>query len=80
MNENVPKPEEEVAKAQWRKNDARVMRILADSVKDHLVPQISEKMTARKMFRASWKLFQDSNIIHARALRNQLWNLNMSRS
>ena len=42
MNEDVPEPEEEVEKAQWKKNDARERRILVDSVKDHLVPQISE--------------------------------------
>ena len=80
MNENVPEPKDEAEKAQWRKNDARERRILVDSVKDHLVPHISEKMTARKMFRASKKLFQDSNINHALALRNQLLNLKISRS
>ena len=48
-------------------------------MKDHLVRQIFEKMTAKKMFRALRKLFQDSNINHALALRNQLSNLKMSR-
>ena len=53
---------------------------MVDSVKDHLVPQIFEKMTAGKMFRALRKLFEDININRAIALRNQLSNLKMSSS
>ena len=44
-----------------------------------MVPQISQKKTAKKMFRALGKLFEDSNINDALDLRNQLSNLNMSR-
>ena len=49
-------------------------------MKDHLVPPISGKMTAKKIFRALRKIFQDSNIKHALSLRNQLPNLKMLRS
>ena len=79
VNENVPEPEEEAEKAQWRKNDVRSRRILVHSIKDHLVPQISQKKTPKKMFRALRKLFKDSNMNRAIALRNQLSNLKMSR-
>ena len=48
-------------------------------MKDHLVPQISKKTTAEKMFRALRELFQDNNINHALALRNQLLNLEILR-
>ena len=40
VNEKVSKLEAEEDKSQWRKNDAKVRRILVDSVKDHFVPQI----------------------------------------
>ena len=40
VNEKVPEPEAEEDKSQWRKSDAKARRILVDSVKDHLVPQI----------------------------------------
>ena len=40
VNEKVPKVDAEEEKYHWRKNDARVTRILVDSVRDHLVPQI----------------------------------------
>ena len=52
---------------------------MVDSVKDHLVRQIFEKMTAKKMFRALRKLLEEKNINRALALRNQLSNLKMSR-
>ena len=58
VNEKVPEAEAEEAKSQWRKVDAKVRRILVDSVKDHLVLQISEKTKARKMFKTLKKLFE----------------------
>ena len=47
----VPKPEAEEDKSCWRKDDAKAKRILVDLVRDHLVPQISEKTAARRMFK-----------------------------
>ena len=38
-------------KSNWRKSDARARRILVDSIKDHMVPQISQKKTTMKMFK-----------------------------
>ena len=72
MNENILEPKEEAEKARWRKNDARARRILVDSVQDHLVPQISQKKTVRKMFRALRELFEDRNINCAFASTNRL--------
>ena len=43
--------EAEEDKSHWRKNDARARRIMLDSLMDHLVPQISQKKTTRKMFK-----------------------------
>ena len=48
-----------------------------DSVKDHLVPQISENKTARKMFKTLKNLFEHSSINVTLTLRNQLSNMNM---
>ena len=41
VNAKVLELEAEKDKPRWRKNDAKARRILVDSVKDHLVPQIS---------------------------------------
>ena len=62
VNEKVPEPKAKEDKSQWRKSDAKARRILVDSVKDHLVPQVSEKKTARKMFKTLKKLFEHSSI------------------
>ena len=51
VKEKVPEPDAEEDKSHWRKSDARERRILVDSVKDHSVPQISQKKTTRKMFK-----------------------------
>ena len=38
VTEDVPKPEEEEAKEKFMKDQIRAMRIIADSIKDHLIP------------------------------------------
>ena len=49
VNEKVLEPEAEEKKSHRRRSDAIARRILVDSVKDHLVPQISQKKTTRKI-------------------------------
>jgi hypothetical protein len=34
-------PEDEEAKAKFKKNEVKVKRILTDSIKDHLIPNVS---------------------------------------
>ena len=51
VREKVPEPEAEEDKSHWRKSDARARRIFVDSVRDHLVPQISQKKKTRKMLK-----------------------------
>ena len=51
-----------------------------DSVKDHLVPHISEKTTERKMLETLKKLFEHSNINVTLTLRNKLSNMKMTKS
>jgi hypothetical protein len=48
----LPEPEEEDAKAKFRKNEIKAKRILTDSIKDHLIPNVSELKTPKEMFDA----------------------------
>ena len=80
VNEKVLEPEAKEEKSQWRKCDAKARRILVDSIKDHLVPQVSEKKTTRKMFKTLKKLFEHSSINVTLTLRNQLSNMKMIKS
>ena len=50
-------------------------RIIADSIKDHLIPQVSSLKTPKAMFDALTKLFKGKNINQKMTLRNQLKNV-----
>ena len=80
VNTKFPDLEAEEDKPRWRKNDAKARRILVDSVRDHLVPQISEKTTAGKMFKTLKKLFEHSSINVTLTLRNKLSIMKMTKS
>ena len=51
VNEKVQEPDAEEDKSHWRNSDARVRRISVDSVRDHLVLEISQTMMTKKMFK-----------------------------
>ena len=51
VNEKVSEPDVEEDKSHRRRSDARARRIMVDSVRNHLVPQISQKKTTMKMFK-----------------------------
>ena len=51
VNEKVPEEDVEEDKSHWRKSDARARRILVNSLRDHLVPQILQTKTTMKMFK-----------------------------
>ena len=80
VKEKVLELEVEEDKPRWRKDDAKARRILVDSVRDHLVPQILEKTTMRRMFKTLKKLFEHSSINMTLTLRNQLSNMKMMKS
>ena len=51
VNEKVSEPDAEEDNSHSRKNDTRARKILVDSVRDHMVSQISQKKTTREMFK-----------------------------
>ena len=58
----VPVPEGDEAKALHKKNFVKAKRIIADSIKDHLIPQVSSLKTPKEMFDSLTKLFEGKNI------------------
>ena len=50
IKENVWKPEEDEAKEKYKKDMIRAKRIIVDSIKNHLIPQVSSKNTPKDMF------------------------------
>ena len=71
-------PWDEEAKVKYKKNLVRAKRIIADSVKDHLIPHISFMKTPKEMFDALSRLYEGRNI--NRKLRTQLKNAKMQKS
>ena len=52
VKEEVKEPEEEEAKSKHKKNTIIAKRIIADSIKDNLIPQVSSRETPKGMFDA----------------------------
>jgi hypothetical protein len=66
--------------ATHEKKEIKVERVILDSVKDHLIPHLSEKKTDKEMFDALVGLFRSTNMNRKMALRNKLKFVQMSRS
>jgi hypothetical protein len=56
--EEVPEPEKDEAKAKHKKNQAMAKRIIADSIKDHLIHHVSLLKSSKKMMDALNRLFE----------------------
>jgi hypothetical protein len=57
IKENVTEPEENAAKEKYKKDMIKGKRIIADSIKDHLIPQVSSKNTPKDMFDALTRVY-----------------------
>ena len=75
INEDVPVPKGDEAKALHKKKLVMAKRIISDSIKDHLIPQVSSLKTPKEMFDSLTKLFEGTNINRKMTLRNQLKNV-----
>jgi hypothetical protein len=72
-------PEDAVEKAKHQKDSIRAQRIIADSIKDHLIPYVSSKKTPKEMFDSLSKLYEGKNINRKMNLRSQLKNTKMQK-
>ena len=71
----VPVLEGDEGKALHKKKLIKAKTIIYDSIKDHLIPQVSSLKTPKEMFDALTKLFEGKNINRKMTLRNQLKNV-----
>jgi hypothetical protein len=62
------------------KKEIKVERIILDSVKDHIIPLLSENKVANEMFDALVGLFKSTNMNRKMVLRNKIRSVQMSRS
>ena len=75
IHEEVLVPEGDEAKALHKIKLVMTKRIIADSIKDHIIPHVSFLKTPKEMFDALTKLFEGKNINRKMTLRNQLKNV-----
>jgi hypothetical protein len=76
----VPSPIDLHELATYKKKEVKTKRVLLDSVKDHLIPHISEKKTTKQMYDALVGLYQSVNVGRQLILKHQLQAVEMSSS
>ena len=77
IKEEVVEPEGDEDKVRHKKSMIKAKRIIAESIKDHLIPHVSSLKTPKEMFDALAKLFEGKNITQKMTLRTQLKNVKM---
>ena len=75
IHEEVLVPKGDGAKDLHKKKLVMEKRIIANYIKDHLIPQMSSLKTPKAMFVSLTKLFEGKNINWKMTLRNQLKNV-----
>jgi hypothetical protein len=75
----IMEPDDAAEKAKHQKDTIRAKRIIADSIKDHLIPYVSSKKTLKEMFDALTRLYEGKNINQKMNLRTQLKNTRMQK-
>jgi hypothetical protein len=80
VENEVEEPEGDEAKAKHNKNLVKAKRIIANSIKDHLIPHVSSLKTLKQMSDALSRLYEGKNINWKMTLRTQLKNVKMQNS
>ena len=79
INGKVPEPKGDEAKDTHKKNLVKSKRIIANSIKDHLIPHVSSFKTTKEIYDALTKMFEGKNINQKMTLRNQLKNVKIQK-
>ena len=80
VREEVKEPEEVQSESKYKKDMIIAKRIIVESIKDNLIPQVSSKETRKKMFDALSGLFEGRNINRKMTLRNHLKSVRAQKS
>ena len=77
VNRVILEPTNDKGKAKHTKNESKEKMILIDSVKDHLIPHISQLNIAKKVYDALTSLFETNNPNKKKDLRNTIGDISM---
>jgi hypothetical protein len=79
VKEEASEPNNATYKEKHQKDTIRAKRIIADSIKDHLIPYVSSKKTLKEMFDSLRRIYEGNNINRKMNLRTQLKNKRMQK-
>jgi adenine-specific DNA methylase len=79
IKENVLEPDEEATKEKYKNDMIRAKRIIADSIKDHLIHQVSSRNNLKDIFDSLTRMYEGNNIKHKMNMRTQLKNTKMQK-
>ena len=71
ISKEVPRPEGDEAKDAHKKNLVKYKRIVAYSIKDHIIPQVLSLKKPKQVFNALTNFLERKNINQKVTLRNQ---------
>ena len=75
ITQEFPEPEGDEAKVSHKRSMTKAKRIIAYSIKDHLISHVSSFKTLKEVYDALTKMFEGKNINRKMTLRNQLKNV-----
>ena len=75
----MTKPTYQDALDEFEALEAKAQRVILDGVKDHLIPHLAEKKTAKDMWDTLNQLFEAKNENCKMALKDKLHNANMNK-
>ena len=80
IKQELPEPEDEEAKSKFKKNEVKAKRIVKESIKDHLIPNVSKFKIPKEMLVSLTRLYESKNTSRKLTLRHQLKNVMMNKS
>ena len=80
ISKEVPKLEGDEAKSAHKRIMDKARRIIANSIKDHLIPHVFALKEPKEVYDALTKMFEGKNINRKMTLRNQLKNMKIQNS
>ena len=72
IKDEIVEPKEDEAKEKHEQDLIKAIRIISDSIKDHLIPQVSSKKTPKQMYDALSRMYEGRNINREMNIRAQL--------
>ena len=78
IKDEVVEPTKFEAKETYEQDLIKEMKIIVDSIKDHLIPPVSSKKTPKKMYDALSRMYEGKNINKKMNFRSQLKGTKMS--